>query len=70
MNWSTPLRRRYREMLRSGMTETDAANLLAYEEGLDIVKGGWTLTQIEQLLFLRNRDEHEHPEQEHGPLTA
>jgi hypothetical protein len=44
----------YRTLLLKGMAADEAANLTAYLAGIPIGEANWTLTQINQLLFLRH----------------
>ena len=43
-----------RELLAQGFTETEAANLAAYLIGLGRTNDGWTIDEIERLLFVRH----------------
>jgi hypothetical protein len=53
---SGPLRTRetYRQLMRRGLTSTEAANLVAYLNGLRVDDTPWTLGQVNRLLFLRH----------------
>ena len=44
----------YHGLLIGGLTSSEAANLTAHLAGLRIPAHGWTLRQIEHLLFLRS----------------
>lgn len=44
----------YHGLLLGGFTSAEAANLTAHLAGLRISARGWTLQQIEHLLFLRS----------------
>jgi hypothetical protein len=59
---STALRTRatYRNLLIRGLAPDEAANLTAWLAGIQVGESRWTLTQINQLLFLRemNRSGH------------
>jgi hypothetical protein len=37
-----------------GLTPAEAGNLTAYLSGIGPISGGWTVGQIERLLFLRH----------------
>jgi hypothetical protein len=43
----------YRSLLMKGMAPDEAANLTAYMAGIPIGESHWTLSQVNQLLFLR-----------------
>jgi hypothetical protein len=43
----------YRSLLMKGMAPDEAANLTAYMAGIPIGEAHWTLSQVNQLLFLR-----------------
>jgi hypothetical protein len=43
----------YRTLLLKGMAPDEAANLTAYMAGIPIGESHWTLSQVNQLLFLR-----------------
>jgi hypothetical protein len=53
-----PLRRpagvTYRRLVLCGLTPTEAGNLTARLAGIQGVASGWTIHQIEHLLFLRS----------------
>ncbi len=52
---SEPPKILYRRFLLIGFTPKEAANLVAHMEGLNIaVTTGWTIKEIETLLFLRH----------------
>ncbi len=50
----------YRNLLIRGLEPDEAANLTAYLAGIQVGESHWTLSQINQLLFLRemNRTGH------------
>jgi hypothetical protein len=48
-----PAQRTYRRLRMGGLTMTEAGNLTARVKGLRAVPGGWTVEEIEQLLFVR-----------------
>ena len=43
----------YMGLRRSGLTSDEAANLTARLSGIDSAPGGWTVADIQPLLFLR-----------------
>ncbi len=47
----------YRELRVAGFSAPEAGNLTAYLVGIRPVAGGWSLSEIEHLLFLRDRVE-------------
>ena len=49
-----PVRATYRQLVMRGLTPTEAGNLTAYLSGVGPVSSGWTIGQIERLLFLRH----------------
>jgi hypothetical protein len=49
-----PARATYRQLFMRGLTPAEAGNLTAYLSGIGPVSGGWTIGQIERLLFLRH----------------
>ena len=48
-----PTRTTYRNLIMRGLAPDEAANLTAYLAGISVGGSHWTLTQINQLLFLR-----------------
>jgi hypothetical protein len=44
----------YRDLGARGLAPTEAGNLTAYLRGLRPVDGGWTVAEIDHLLFLRH----------------
>ncbi len=44
----------YRALIRRGLGSTEAANLVAYLNGLRVGEASWTLGEINRLLFLRH----------------
>ena len=50
---SDPARRTFRRLRMGGLTMTEAGNLTAHVKGLHAVPGGWTVEEIERLLFVR-----------------
>jgi hypothetical protein len=44
----------YRDLGARGLTPTEAGNLTAYLQGLRPVDVGWTVAEIDHLLFLRH----------------
>jgi hypothetical protein len=44
----------YRQLAMRGLTPAEAGNLTAYLNGIGPVGSGWTVGQIERLLFLRH----------------
>lgn len=50
----------YRLLGSRGFRSDEAGNLTAYLHGLPPVKGGWTVGDIERLLFLRHLVERGH----------
>jgi hypothetical protein len=49
-----PARATYRQLAMRGLTPGEAGNLTAYLNGIGPVGSGWTIGQIERLLFLRH----------------
>ena len=49
-----PARATYRLLGIKGLSPAEAGNLTAFLNGLEPVEGGWTIGQIERLLFLRH----------------
>jgi hypothetical protein len=47
----------YRHLLMRGMAPDEAANLTAFIAGIPVGEVHWTLSQINQLLFLRRMQE-------------
>ena len=43
----------FRRLVIQGLQPAEAANLIALASGLAPVGGGWTIAEIERLLFLR-----------------
>ena len=43
----------YRQLGSIGMMPAEAGNLTAYLHGLTPVEGGWTIAEVERLLFVR-----------------
>ena len=43
----------YRQLGSIGMRPAEAGNLTAYLNGLTPVEGGWTIAEVERLLFAR-----------------
>jgi hypothetical protein len=43
----------YRMLLVRGMTPTEAANLTAFMCGIPAAKTGWSIKEVNRLLFLR-----------------
>jgi hypothetical protein len=48
----------YRELGARGLSATEAANLTAYLHGIRPAGRGWSIEQIDRLLFLRYLVEH------------
>jgi hypothetical protein len=48
-----PALRTFRRLRMGGLTMTEAGNLTAHVKGLHAVPGGWTVEEIERLLFVR-----------------
>jgi hypothetical protein len=48
-----PTRATYRNLIIRGLAPDEAANLTAWISGIDVGDTGWTLRQVNQLLFLR-----------------
>jgi hypothetical protein len=48
-----PALRTFRRLRMGGLTMSEAGNLTAHVKGLHAVPGGWTVEEIEQLLFVR-----------------
>jgi len=44
----------FRELVAQGLTSTEAGNLAAYLIGLGRTNDGWTIDEIERLLFVRH----------------
>lgn len=49
-----PARATYRQLAMRGLTPGEAGNLTAYLNGIAPASSGWTVGQIERLLFLRH----------------
>ena len=49
-----PIAATTRRLQLCGLSVAEAANLTAHLSGLPVVKSGWTVRQIEHLLFLRS----------------
>jgi hypothetical protein len=47
------VRATYRRLRMAGLTATEAGNLTAHLNGLHVAEQGWTLQEIERLLFIR-----------------
>jgi hypothetical protein len=47
------IRRTYRRLRMVGLSDAEAGNLTARLNGLAIVEKGWTVQEIERLLFIR-----------------
>jgi hypothetical protein len=48
-----PALRTFRRLRMGGLTMSEAGNLTAHVKGLHAVPGGWTVEEIERLLFVR-----------------
>jgi hypothetical protein len=48
-----PARRTYRRLRMGGLSASEAGNLTAHVKGLHAVPGGWSVEEIERLLFVR-----------------
>ena len=48
-----PALRTFRRLRMGGLTMSEAGNLTAHVKGLHAVPGGWTVEEIEGLLFVR-----------------
>ena len=48
-----PALRTFRRLRMGGLTTTEAGNLTAHVKGLHAVPGGWSVEEIEGLLFVR-----------------
>ena len=48
-----PAQRTFRRLRMGGLTTSEAGNLTARVKGLRAVPGGWTVEEIERLLFVR-----------------
>lgn len=60
---STPeltTRSTYRNLIIRGLAPDEAANLTAWIAGINVGESGWTLRQINQLLFLRQMNRNGH----------
>jgi hypothetical protein len=42
-----------RRLQQAGFTPTEAANLMAHLAGLSFARSGWTIRQVEHLVFIR-----------------
>jgi TctA family transporter len=51
---SRRVRETYRALIRSGFLATEAANLVAYLEGLRVADASWTVNEVTRILFLRH----------------
>lgn len=49
-----PARATYRVLRMRGLSELEAANMTAFMAGIHAVDDGWTLREIERLLFVRS----------------
>lgn len=49
-----PARATYRLLKMRGLTDRQAANLTAFMAGIHTVDDGWTLREVERLLFVRS----------------
>jgi hypothetical protein len=47
------VRSTYQRLRMVGLTATEAGNLTAHLNGLHVAEHGWTLQEIERLLFIR-----------------
>jgi hypothetical protein len=47
------VRATFRRLRAMGLDATEAGNLTAYVRGIRPVEGGWTVKEIDQLLFIR-----------------
>src|SRR5258705_10234905 len=52
---STRIRETYRALIVRGFRSTEAANLVAYLNGLPVHDVSWTMDEVNRLLFLRHR---------------
>ena len=48
-----PAQRTFRRLRMGGLTMSEAGNLTAHVKGLHAVPGGWSVEEIERLLFVR-----------------
>jgi hypothetical protein len=62
-----PTRATYRNLLLRGLAPDEAANLTAYLAGIQVGESHWTLSQINQLLFLREMNRTGHFTTPNGP---
>jgi hypothetical protein len=46
-------RRTYQRLRMAGLTASEAGNLTAHLSGLHVAEHGWTLREIERVLFVR-----------------
>jgi hypothetical protein len=53
-HWALPIAATTRDLQRRGLTIVESANLTARLAGLGFVRSGWTVRQIEHLVFLRS----------------
>ena len=44
----------YQHLRMAGLTDAEAGNLTAHLSGLHVAEQGWTLLEIERLLFVRS----------------
>ncbi len=51
---SRKIRDTHRALIRQGLESTEAANLVAYLNGLRVGDASWTLGEINRVLFLRH----------------
>ena len=58
----------YRNLIMRGLAPDEAANLTAYLAGIAVGETHWTLTQINQLLFLREMNRNGHFAEPEDPL--
>ena len=58
----------YRNLILRGLAPDEAANLTAYLAGIAVGETHWTLTQINQLLFLREMNRNGHFAEPEDPL--
>jgi len=49
------IRRSFRHLVRDGLSQNEAGNVVAYAAGLHPADGGWTAAEVERLLLLRAR---------------
>ena len=47
----------YQQLESLGLRSSEAGNVTAYLNGLAPVSGGWTIEEVERLLFVRYLDE-------------